>query len=115
MFAQGRTIIGVSPGVANYSNPNMIGGSEALAAHKHTYRSVLDRRGSRNSQDIWSIENASVARLGGEAMTYIAADLISENSKCDRVTIGGDTSTTGSGDSGNLPPYITCYIWKRKA
>ena len=28
-------------------------------------------------------------------------------------TVSGTSGSTGSGSSGNLPPYIVCYIWKR--
>lgn len=28
-------------------------------------------------------------------------------------SVSGTSGSTGDGSSGNLPPYITCYIWKR--
>ena len=31
------------------------------------------------------------------------------------VGTGYDTESAGTGTSGNLQPYFTCYIWKRTA
>ena len=30
-------------------------------------------------------------------------------------SVSGTSGSTGDGSSGNLPPYIVCYIWKRTA
>lgn len=85
-IAKGRTLVGVDTSQTEFNTVKKTGGSKHLQAHSHNYGGWID----------WYAKGGTQGIIGTG-------------------TSAGSTSTTGSGDSGNLPPYFTCYIWCRIA
>lgn len=97
-IAKGRTLVGIDPNDPDFSNPKKTGGSKELAAHNHTL-----------------FGNTSVNQSNGSGYYHLPS-LIEGYATGDRKDIYTNslrTNITGQGDSGNLQPYFTCYIWCR--
>lgn len=91
-FANGRCLVGVDTTQTDFATVEKTGGSKFLQAHCHTY----DRHGYTGTDTNWGLKQSGAL---GDTMLW-----------CNVYS-----GTTGSGHSGNLQPYITCYIWKRTA
>lgn len=89
-FAKGRTLVGVNSSETEFNSVEKTGGSKYLQEHYHkTWLSGGGTQAHDCNGYSWD---------AGTARPY--------------------TDTTGvhgllTGQSGNLQPYITCYIWKR--
>ena len=102
-IAKGRTLVGVDTNDADFNTVQKTGGSKKLQAHSHR---LMQQDGQTLFQGGvstyysgatgWGITGDSSMRSGG-------------------ILLGNITSTTGSGNSENLQPYFTCYIWCRTA
>lgn len=92
-WGTGRVPVGVDPSQTEFDTVEKIGGSKDLQAHRH--------------YGLYYIGN-SIGINSGSGLTF-------------HMSYGsggtGDlrTGETGTGNSGNLQPYITCYMWKRTA
>jgi hypothetical protein len=89
-FATGRTLVGIDTGQTEFNVVGKTGGHKALQAHTHstTVNSgvTIDAGGA----------NPIVSSYWSGSYTFT-------------------TGSTGSGDSQNLQPYITVYMWERTA
>ena len=100
-WGKGRVPVGVDPDQEEFNKVEKTGGSKYTEKHNHT-----------ENDQIWADSNPQiegdhyVQRTGiGEKMTSSTQD-------------GGMRETlytgyAGTGDAGNLQPYITCYMWLR--
>lgn len=93
-FATGRTLVGVDTSQTEFNTVEKTGGSKQLQSHKHQLDGfyLAGNRGGEHevvhqSGGFWGSDNGA----------------------------GSFTKNTGGGDSGNLQPYITVYMWKRIA
>ena len=92
-IAKGRTLVGVDTNDTDFNTVKKTGGSKYLQKHKHGLRVTLNMtQGAGNERALvvgggvaWSLND-----------TYQMAEV-------------------GDGNSGNLQPYFTCYIWCRMA
>lgn len=97
-FGKGRVPVSVDEDDTDFNEAGKIGGSKYLQEHNHT--------------GIYSLNNG-VERKGGYGTSSEHSGIISE--------MGGTawtsyyTGTTGTGNSGNLQPYIAVYMWQRTA
>ena len=93
-IAKGRTLVGVDTNDTDFNTVKKTGGSKYIQQHRHG-QSLID---SGNRQGVagydWHITNTG--------RWYEGTDL------------AGDV-TGVTGNSGNLQPYFTCYIWCRTA
>lgn len=89
-IAKGKTLVGVDENDADFNTVEKTGGSKELQKHNH---GVL------------------VAGQGGTST--FAATVTTSNAKGNFNAAYGQS--VGTGESGNLQPYFTCYIWKRTA
>lgn len=93
LFGPGRCLVCVDTSQTEFNSVKKTGGSKYLQKHKHGLRVTLNMtQGAGN-------ERALVVG-GGNAWSI------------------NDTyqmTNVGDGTSGNLQPYITCYIWIRTA
>ena len=117
-WGSGRVPVGVSSTETEFNNVEKTGGSKAMAAHTHTFNAQFGLRSGKSG--------ISGGR-GGTNVAYAAKsdtsdkfypwqhDTSDSQHYLDRVRISGNTSSAGTGNSGNLQPYITCYMWKRTA
>ena len=92
-WGTGRVPVGVDTTQTEFDTVEKTGGSKAMQQHNHNVlvdgHSISLNNGSNSAISVsYSWEQA------GSPLT---------------------TSLAGTGDSGNLQPYITCYMWKRTA
>ena len=90
-FGTGRTLVGVDTSQTEFNTVQKTGGSKYMQAHTHRKNSI----GWVNSGGFW---------VGSGNYTTLYFDSDSNQT-------GGANVTTGN--SGNLQPYITVYMWKR--
>lgn len=85
LWGSGRVPVGVDTSQTEFNTVEKTGGSKYLQAHIHNIK--------------WQYTAASGTTTA--ALAYNGSSI--------------ETETTGEGNSGNLQPYITCYMWKRIA
>lgn len=122
-FASGRTLVGVDDTQTEFNLVEKTGGHKAIQSHTHPVDPPAVTTSSAGSHahrmPIYSGINGT--RAGGDisganwpsnatSNHYTTSD----GSHTHTVDIPAFTSgEAGSGDSGNLQPYITVYFWKR--
>lgn len=94
-IAKGRTLVGVDIDDTDFNTVQKTGGSKKLQAHTHNIYSSSSNTTNKGS-----------AYAGVGFFRGVSVD-------ASGVLVG--TSTTGNGNSENLQPYFTCYIWCRTA
>lgn len=98
-FAKGRTLVGVNPSESEFNRVEKTGGSKYMQSHRHIGLSWLG-----------DDTNQSISLNSGGAQGY---NLSYTNSLINDLKTNIQTRSSGAGNSENLQPYITCYIWKR--
>lgn len=102
LYAKGKTIVGIDPDDTDFNSINKTGGSKELQKHSHK---LIDSNGANflgmistaySGQTGWNVTNAASTQNGG-------------------TLLGANTTNTGTGNSGNLQPYIVSYIWIKTA
>lgn len=96
LWGAGRVPVGVDTSQAEFNEVEKIGGSKYLQKHKH---SIVNLKSATTFSKADSGRNPS----------QVDGDRTWKNIDDNDITVG----ESGSGDSGNLQPYITCYMWKR--
>lgn len=87
LWGAGRVPVGVNIADNDFNTVEKTGGSKYLQKHSHKI-----------------VRSKNTFGVGAYPNYQIATD--SNNSNY-------ETKESGTGDSGNLQPYITCYMWKR--
>lgn len=101
-WGQGRVAVGLDPNDIDFNTVEEVGGvkdvtltTAQMPAHRHT------------------LEESFVNDTGTGVTSMQRADVASSNSG---TNTGGNTTNSGSSQPHeNMPPYITCYMWKRTA
>ncbi|MDD3392597.1 MAG: hypothetical protein PHE54_03575 [Bacilli bacterium] len=115
-FGSGRTLVGVDEEQTEFAEVLHVGGNKEMQEHTHT--ASTDTTGShshKQNSNTWMNDSSSYdTRVGGSTGYYAGAALksyytSSAGSHSHTVTV----NNSGTGDGGNMPPYITCYMWKR--
>lgn len=93
LFGPGRCLVCVDTSQAEFNSVKKTGGSKELQSHHHgittwNYYSNKPQGGTKISHTFDSADGGLTTAI---------------------------TSNTGSGNSGNLQPFITCYVWIRIA
>lgn len=114
-IAKGRTLVGVDTNDTDFNTVKKTGGSKALQKHSHT-----GRTGSGIASFIRVVIGTMVDRdlpnHGGSSGNGDYHDITnSPNFPSGNHYHEFTTDETGTGNSGNLQPYFTCYIWCRTA
>lgn len=91
-IAKGRTLVGVDTSDADFNTVKKTGGSKYLQKHSHGIPQAHP----------WNNKTSSHYTLLRTNTEYITEYNV-------------NTGDAGTGDSGNLQPYFTCYIWCRTA
>lgn len=99
LYAKGRTIVGYDPDDTDFDTIDKTGGSKYLQRHNH---------GGRVKVTGTAVASAGQSGGGSNWVTNINAVT---NDASNFYTIDDD----GTGDSGNLQPYIVSYIWRKTA
>lgn len=97
-IAKGRTLVGVDTSQTEFNTVKKIGGSKYLAKHTH---SIVNLKSATTFSKAGSGYNPS----------QVEGDRTWKNIDNNDITV----SESGTGNSGNLQPYFTCYIWCRTA
>ena len=100
-ISKGRCLVGVDTSQTEFNAVNKTGGSKYLQQHKHTLTFT------KTSADL-SGGGATHYHNFGEGLAFgISADK--------KYTRDDMMANSGTGNAGNLQPYLTCYIWQRTA
>ena len=99
LIAQGRTLVGVDTSDADFNTVKKTGGSKYTERHTHDSTVLTRANGNANASTCGELQRANVNVGNSESKT----NTYSSN------------GYFGSGNSGNLQPYFTCYIWCRIA
>ena len=91
-IAKGRTVVGVDTSDTDFNTVKKTGGSKYLQKHSHGIPQAHP----------WNNKTSSHYTLLRTNTEYITEYNV-------------NTGEAGTGDSGNLQPYFTCYIWCRMA
>lgn len=102
-IAKGRTLVGVDINDTDFNTVKKTGGSKYLQKHNHG-EYLNNNWGGRTP---YIISGGGGTRQSG---FYVNTSNVLQGTEPQNLT--GDS---GTGDSGNLQPYFTCYIWCRTA
>ncbi len=105
-WGNGRVPVGVDSAQSEFESVEKTGGSKFMQNHYHDVRF-----GSPAGAGV-SISNAGEGQQSLVVQSWSWNDNIL-NAKGSTSNLA--TNTEGTGDSENLQPYITCYMWKRTA
>lgn len=97
-FASGKTLVGFDINDDDFNIIEKVGGSKYLQSHSHTLRGNTEVVSSKGN-GYWNLPSVFEAYNAGNGKDIYKYNVY--------------TANTGEGNSGNLQPYITCYIWKR--
>ncbi len=128
LFGAGRTLVGVDLDDPDFNSAEKVGGSKThtlssdeIPGHSHSIPELTGQttsKGAHAHQIYYRNDN----QLGGNAdrigtSTTNAGTRSTQSGgghEHDITTEASNTGSTGSGNAhNNLPPYITCYMWKR--
>lgn len=98
-IAKGRTLVGVDTSQTEFNTVKKTGGSKYTEKHTHDSTVITKANGNANSST-WGELQRSNGNVGDV------------ESKTNQFSSNG---YFGTGNSGNLQPYFTCYIWCRTA
>lgn len=99
---KGKFIVGVDEEDADFNTPLKTGGSKYIQEHTHSFLK-------------WYGQNISYDPGSGSG-THFQGSLginTGNGSTSGHMTTGNITSSTKTGNSGNVPPYLALYIWIR--
>lgn len=127
-WGSGRVPVGVNTSDSDFNTSEKTGGSKAMQKHSHT-RGTMEITGTLGFENSSSDAGVDASPYGTGAFTSESYGGTGYGSNVDGsgwwTTKGwkfkasdswsGSTSEEGTGTSGNLQPYITCYMWKRTA
>lgn len=105
-IAKGRALVGVDTNDTDFNTVKKTGGSKFLQKHYHDIRYNAPYYSGVTISNV----GAGVEVLNIDSWSWTKNG---ENDKGSGSNLY--TSYEGTGDSGNLQPYFTCYIWCRTA
>ena len=109
-FAQGETLVGYKAGDTHFGEVPKHGGNKAMQTHNHGSSQIAGFftaiTGKNDSVSGIVSKGRDYATCNGPAGTNLAQREFNLNA-----TIG--TNNAGTGDSGNLQPYVTIFYWTR--
>jgi len=95
LWGSGRVPVGVDLNDEDFNEVEKTGGSKEYQKHTHKVQGEGNGKDVLIGDDKWGWNFGVVPATANNGGTHIIA------------------AESGTGDSGNLQPYITCYIWKR--
>lgn len=116
-FGTGRVLVGLDESQTEFNAVNKTGGNKNLQSHSHTGTTSTNGNHSHN------VTNRFIRDIGGNSgnlkQTAGGAPMPWQNLSSIDIDANGNhnhtftTDSAGSGDSGNLQPFITVYMWRR--
>lgn len=111
-FGTGRVLVGYDASQTEFNAAQKEGGDKNLQAHDHN--GTTDTQGAHTHSTTSQVAIRTNSTVG---LTNLKTDQFSwgnvNTNSAGAHSHFFNTSTTGTGNSGNLQPYITVYIWKR--
>lgn len=115
VFGTGRCLVGVDTSQSEFNTVMKTGGSKYLQSHNHTFSANTNTTGGHN-HGLGNQNSNSPNYLYAETYTKGWQGNITTSWGGDHYhSVSGSTSNNGSGNSQNLQPYITVYMWRRTA
>lgn len=123
-FATGRTLVGLDTSQTEFNTIEKTGGSKYLQSHNHLGYIYYSGNPSWNNQVVnyprAILGQGTTVSGGGGIMSSNTIGYVSSASPTNPYSKAfnmptTETSSTGNGNSQNLQPYITVYMWKRTA
>lgn len=117
-YAEGKVLVGVDETDREFESSGLVGGSKYLPAHAHTPGTLATATAGAHVHNFRgygpTLAQGSYGwRIGSQGtMTGTGAIL---TAGAHTHTITGQTAIAGTGDGGNMPPFITVYMWVRTA
>lgn len=111
-FAAGRVPVGIDVAQTEFNSPEKTGGHKALASHTHTGTTSSNGAHTHNTDAQVAVKTSSTVGLTNQETDQFSWGTVATTSNGAH-THTFTTASAGTGDSGNLQPYIVCYIWKR--
>ena len=102
LFGPGRTLVCIDTNDSDFNTTKKTGGSKYLQDHEHVVK----------WQDFGIIDNQSI-NTGYEESKR--ATVFNISNRIDEGSMVASAIDVTTGNSGNLQPFITCYIWMRTA
>lgn len=123
-WGSGRVPVGVDASDSDFNAAEKAGGSKELQAHTHTTpnhtHTITTASAGSHSHNALVTANAgtgssrnALATSGTAKGGMIASGGSHTHTINQTASGGGVTGSTGAGNGKNLPPYITCYMFKR--
>ena len=107
LFGPGRCLVCVDTSDTDFNTVKKTGGSKYLQQHYHDLR--------WNNPDGAGVTISNTGK-GGDCLNITNWNWGHNTVQSDIYTTSNlRTNREGTGDSGNLQPYITCYVWIRTA
>jgi len=115
----GQTIVGVDTAQTEFNTVNKTGGSKYMLQHGHTYSGTVSWVGDHEHglRGYWTVNTGSSKQVAAFTDTYggVSGDTPVIEAGAHDHTYSGTTANAGTGNSGNLQPYKTKYMWTRTA
>lgn len=110
-FGAGRVPVGYDASQTEFNAAGKTGGHKVMQAHNHSGTTGSNGEHSHGMPNYYQSSGGSGrnALSSGSGLFWGNPNTGSAGAHTHTFT----TDTAGSGDSGNLQPYITVYIWKR--
>lgn len=115
LFGPGRCLVCVDTSQTEFNSVKKTGGSKYLQSHNHTFSANTNTTGGHTHGLGNQNSNTSNKLYAESYVTGWAGNIFTGYAGEHYHSISGTTSSNGSGDSQNLQPYITCYVWIRIA
>lgn len=110
MFGKGKTLVGVDTNDGDFNSVEKTGGSKYLQKHNHTQNPHYHQFKTNEYSPV------SVLYDSGNNQWYGVGSFGGYKFSAKNLGITAETATNnpaGTGNSENLQPYITVYMWKR--
>lgn len=107
----GRVIVGVDEGQTEFDTVNKTGGHKLMQSHWHKVTSRITPAGGNNGSSFSIGRGTTVS--GGAYYKLPSSETTNSPIETDSNAVGA--LPTGGGDSENLQPYKTKYMWERTA
>ena len=119
-WGAGKVPVGVDQSQTEFNTVEKSGGSKATESHSHTTpnhkHTITAASGGSHTH---TIGTAKTTKTGGSATRSTASKTGTGGAHTHTLNQtssgGGNTGSAGGTGSGNLQPYITCYMFKRTA
>lgn len=126
-WGRGRMPVGVDMTQGEFSMVEYMGGNKMMQAHSHGIPALSGKAtGGAHTHAVLCGTGAQVSPTAGkdDCLHVAGAEQGAKLADAYRAAMTaththtftmaeGETAVAGSGNAQNLPPYITCYMWKR--